>query len=407
MKLGEAHCAGRIGVARLAKMSFDGVDLRPVWRDLIGQLQTGADDAGIGMDLSVIAQFLGDAQTGLALQADVLGRQRLFRSPCAVKSPGLRVLALAAQLQVGGNTPIEFLLEDSDVELTIFYVVPGAPPPEALPEHDVAIVIAPHVDGGNAPLAEIERLAAAWPRKVLNAPANIRVLDRARLHRALASVQGLDIPVTIRIPRAELAEMNEADAQLRLGDGGFPLIVRPTGSHAGRGLAKLECAAHIGAYLQDRSEADFFISRFVDYSSADGLFRKYRIVCIDGAPYACHMAISDAWDIWYLNAEMGADTSKKNEEARFMATFDHDFAARHGDAFAEMGRRIGLDYFLIDCAETKSGDLLLFEADNTAIAHNMDPADIFPYKPPQMRKVFAAFVTMLYRHADLARACAA
>ena len=40
-----------------------------------------------------------------------------------------------------------------------------------------------------------------------------------------------------------------------------------------------------------------------------------------------------------------------------------------------------------------------FEADNTAVVHNMDSPVVFPYKPPQMRKIFAAFSAMLSRHA--------
>ena len=55
---------------------------------------------------------------------------------------------------------------------------------------------------------------------------------------------------------------------------------------------------------------------------------------------------------------------------------------------AEMAARIGLDYFTIDCAENKRGELLIFEADNTAVVHNMDSPELFPYKPPQMRAIF-------------------
>jgi hypothetical protein len=40
---------------------------------------------------------------------------------------------------------------------------------------------------------------------------------------------------------------------------------------------------------------------------------------------------------------------------------------------------------------------LIFEADNTAVVHNMDSPEVFPYKPPQMRKIFDAFVAMLER----------
>jgi hypothetical protein len=82
-----------------------------------------------------------------------------------------------------------------------------------------------------------------------------------------------------------------------------------------------------------------------------------------------------------------------------MRTFEIGFGRRHQSALGAMADRIGLDYFTIDCAETKDGSLLIFEADNTAVVHNMDSPELFPYKPPQMRKVFDAFVTMLERHA--------
>jgi hypothetical protein len=61
----------------------------------------------------------------------------------------------------------------------------------------------------------------------------------------------------------------------------------------------------------------------------------------------------------------------------------------------------------VDCAETRDGALLVFEADNTAVVHNMDPPDLFPYKPPQMQKIFAAFVAMLERRVARAREQAA
>jgi hypothetical protein len=135
----------------------------------------------------------------------------------------------------------------------------------------------------------------------------------------------------------------------------------------------------------------------VDYSSQDGLFRKYRIAFIGGKPYACHMAIAERWDIWYLNAGMAFSAEKRLEEERFMRDFDHDFARRHKNALAAVAKRVGLDYFTIDCAENNNGELLIFEADNTAVVHNMDSPEVFPYKPPQMRKIFDAFVAMLYR----------
>jgi glutathione synthase/RimK-type ligase-like ATP-grasp enzyme len=187
----------------------------------------------------------------------------------------------------------------------------------------------------------------------------------------------------------------------------FPIVVRPRGSHAGVGLARVDDGASLERYLADRQEQEFFISRFVDYSDEDGLFRKYRVVFVDGRAYACHMAIAERWDIWYLNAGMTASASKRLEEETFMHTFDIGFARRHQAALATLVERVGLEYFMIDCAETGDGSLLIFEADNTAVVHNMDPPSVFPYKSPQMLKIFDAFAAMLERRARRGREQAA
>ena len=64
---------------------------------------------------------------------------------------------------------------------------------------------------------------------------------------------------------------------------------------------------------------------------------------------------------------------------------------------------MGLDYYAIDCAETAQGSLLVFEVDTAMLVHAMDPVDLYPYKHPQMRKVFAAFRQMLENRRNAAR----
>ncbi len=393
--------ADRLGVARLARMSASGADLHPLWRTLIAKLIGGTIEPGEGLDLSLIAQLLGDKNTGLAIQHEILASHQLFRSPCASKMPRLRVLALAAATDMGGNTPIEFLLEGSGFELTTLYVMPGFDLPAPLPDHDVAIVIASDSEDCRDALQKIDQVAARWPRPLLNAPHLVRHLDRDKLYRLLDGMTGLEIPETAAVSRTQLSDISRSALALCdvAADLAFPVIVRPRGSHAGAGLAKLDDRAALARYLADRQEQDFFISRFVDYSGADGLFRKYRIVFVDGRPYPCHMAIADRWDIWYLNAAMSQSASKRLEEETFMRSFDIGFARRHATALSGIAERVGLDYFIVDCAETKNGSLLVFEADNTAIVHDMDPPDIFPYKAPQMRRVFDAFAAMLDRRA--------
>ena len=391
-------CAERIGLARLTKMAATGIDLRPLWRELIDKLIGGTIEAGEWLDLSLIAQLLGDKPAGLAIQHEILAFHRLFRSPCAVQNPRLRVLALAAATDIGGNTPIEFLLEDSAIELMTLYVIPEAEWPDPLPDHDIAIVVASDSEDCRDALAII-RAIPNWPRPLLNPPHLIGSLDRDKLHDLLMGIEGLAIPATAAASRERLTDLaRSAAAPCDIAaDLAFPVIVRPRGSHAGAGLAKIDDPAAMRRYLGARQEQEFFVSRFVDYAGRDGLFRKCRIVVVDGRPYACHLAIADRWDIWYLNAGMSLSVSKRIEEETFMRTFDVGFAQRHRAALAGMIDRIGLDYFTVDCAETSDGSLLIFEVDNTAIVHNMDPPALFPYKGPQMRKVFDAFATMLDR----------
>ncbi|MCS3894733.1 hypothetical protein M2171_003866 [Bradyrhizobium japonicum USDA 38] len=401
--------ADRIGFAQLTRQAFEGVDLQPLRDQLVTRITEGAAHAGEGLDLSLIVQLLGDKAAGLAIQSEVLTFHQLFRTPAAAPRPGLRVLALAADIDMGGNTPIEFLLEGSDFELLTLYVTKDVGLPETLPDHDVAIVVASDSEECREPLALIEKAALRWPRPLLNRPDLIGNLDRDKLYRLLAGIPGLEIPSTIHTTRAQLMDLAKGRIACEdiAGELRFPMIARPRGTHAGVGLAKLDDAPALAAYLAEREEQDFFVARFVDYASPDGLYRKYRLAMVDGKPYACHMAIADRWDIWYLNAYMAFSEEKRAEEAVFMLDFDHAFAARHKTALDEMSRRVGLDYFIVDCAENQDRELLVFEADNTAVVHNMDSPVVFPYKPPQMRKIFAAFTAMLSRHAGEGNASAA
>ena len=82
-----------------------------------------------------------------------------------------------------------------------------------------------------------------------------------------------------------------------------------------------------------------------------------------------------------------------------MEDFDDGFARRHAAAFAALRERLGLGYFAVDCAETPDGGLLIFEADVAMIVHDLDPAELYPYKRVQMKKVFDAFEDLLRRTA--------
>ena len=285
------------------------------------------------MDLATLEQLLGNDEGGLACQRAALDQHRLYRSPCAGRA-ALRLLALAAPGDIGANTPLEFLLEGSDVALDTLYVVPGAAVPAVAAahrhRHRRRRRIRREPPGARR---RSQRLTADWRVPVLNDPARVAQLSRERGRRADAGRA-----------RASLAPVDAAAlgrAALAAGGG------RRISAHRAARSIPMPAAASRGsptgrARRLSRARgrrATFFVSPFVDYRSADGLFRKYRIAFIDGEPYACHMAIADQWMIYYLNAGMRESAAKRAEEARFMRDFDVDFARRHEAALADIAER--------------------------------------------------------------------
>ena len=261
--------------------------------------------------------------------------------------------------------------------------------PTAIPDHDIAYIGGGDVGAPEA-LARRSRLFHAWPRPVLNDPVMVSKLARDLLARNLSGADGLCSPQCAQYSRDQL---------LAGIDTTYPVLIRPVGSHAGANLTKVDNLGDLDRYLEEVHTREYYLTRFEDYRSDDGMFRKYRIAFIDRAPFLCHMGVSSNWMIHYLNAGMTGSEDKRLDEAVAMAEFDEVFANRHSGAFEALNDRIALDYYTIDCGETKDGRLLVFEADAEAIVHMMDPPDLFPYKQPQMEKVFAAVHRFLLRRA--------
>ena len=378
-----------IGLATLSRMVFQQQDLAPVWSSLIDKATHDLTDASAMLDLATLAILTGDMAGGLGLQAQALQRQRVYRRAAPGGAAGLRLLAIAAPGDLMANTPVDFLLAGSDIELITLYVSGDYPLPAVLPDHDVAFLAVGESEANKPILEALAPRLATWPTPILNAdPARIASLTRDGVAELMAGAPGLLAPMAYRLGREPFAALTA-----------FPVIARPIGSHAGAGLEKLDDAEAVRAYLAAQPMERFYVSPFIDYARADGLFRKQRIAFIDGRPFLCHHAVSAHWMVHYLNAAMLDSAENRAEEALTMRNFDDDFVVRHRGAFDALAARIGLDYFAIDCGETKDGRLLLFEADVAMIVHDMDPPDLFPYKAPQMKTVFAAFQAMLHRAA--------
>jgi glutathione synthase/RimK-type ligase-like ATP-grasp enzyme len=393
-----------LGLAALMRCVFAGDNLKPLAAALSARAERNPNDANALLDLSILLQFNFKDELALQVQAEALKIQRLYHLPAAQQPPEIRLLVLMGEGALIANTPVECLVEDSDIALDILYVSREVELPQTLPDHDVLFVAIAESEENIPLLYDLKDIGHVWPRPVINAPIRIALLSRDSACAMLSDVARMVMPVAVRMLRPLLEQIATQQLTLEtLLPAGFPIIIRPLDSHAGRGLAKIESASALNEYLQSMNECEFYISPFVDYRSADGQYRKYRIVLIEGVPYICHLAISSYWMIHYLNAGMAESATKRQEEATAFIEFDEGFAKRHAQSLEEIYQRTGLNYLGIDCAETQAGELLIFEVDSNMVVHAFDDVETYPYKQPQMRKVFAAFRAMLIRAAGMAK----
>ena len=347
-------------------------------------------DAHLG--IYEVAQILRRPDLALAHQAAAIAIAPVHSTPAGVRED-YALLVPCAPGPYTANTPADLLFDSRHVTLHRWYVDPaGAVPP--LPDHDAVFVAIGESDEAAAHLAAVARFVATSPRPVLNRPELIARLGRVPLAETFANARYCRVVATTRFARDRYA----AD--------GFPLphIARPVGSHGGHGLELIEDDAQRAAYLGSIGADHLYVAPFVDYRSADGFFRKYRIVFVGGEPFAFHLAISPRWMVHYYNAPMAEHQWMRDEEHAFLADIGSVFNGDLTAALRETAQLLPLDYVGIDCAIDRDGKLLIFEADNALIIHTLDDPALFGYKHVYVPRILTALDAMVRRRIGVPQA---
>jgi tetratricopeptide (TPR) repeat protein len=346
-----------------------------------------------------LAQIVGDRATALRHQNTALALRRLYTTEATVVPPRRRLLVLKAPGDWQANMPLEYIVDPAGNTVHTWYVDPAelARPSIVLPEHDLVINAVSESDAAEPLLEAIAAFAQQSAVPLLNHPDGVRRAARHRFPEHLGGIPRCLAPLPLRLTRQELAGDGLA---ARLADAGIamPILVRPVASQAGRDLARIADPAELARYLAGIAEEDlFYVMPFHDYAGADGLYRKYRIVFVDDEPFPYHLAISQSWMVHYYNAGMRENAERRAEEARFLADLGSAFDAGLQEALRRLAQAIGLDYFAIDCTVMPDGRLLVFEVETGMIVHNLDPIDIYPYKPAAFARIAAALEALLAR----------
>lgn len=335
-----------------------------------------------------LEQIDGNPEKARYHQGRVLERKTLFTHLAPQEQR--RVLALMAPGDWQANVPVDYLIDPATTTLHKLYVLSADQIARAaLPRVDVIFVAIGESEESSQALALCEQIVQRAGVPYINKPRKIAATNRVTVSQALSGIANVSAPQVERVSRDALARQTFK--------AGFPLVVRPAGSQAGRDLARVDDGGELQSYLAGVDAEIFYAMPFADFRAADGYYRKYRVIVVDGVAYPYHLAISPNWMIHYYNTPMRESAWMRDEEAAFLENFESVFGPPLQRALRDVAQAIGLEYFGIDCSIDRDGRLLIFEADPAMLVHAADDPELFGYKHPYAHRIFRAFGELIDR----------
>lgn len=288
----------------------------------------------------------GDAHASLLL---VVGADRDQAAP-------------AARRVIGGSTDLWRLLGDEPFdELHLHRRSLREARPDLIPYRTILNLVT-DADQNPEVLAVLGKLLRGYTGRIINRPQDVLQSTREKSAALLAGTPGLHVPRTIRLRGAKPQVAANAVARAGLT---FPAILRLAGTHTGNIVAVVSSLEELQSKLVEGG--DHIVTEFVDFRSADGLFRKYRVYFFGSRVVFRHKLITDHWNV-HIREQVRFMTSRpllRKEQAAMFDRPDGAFPAEVHATFERIRDRVPLDYFGFDFGIMPSGELVLFEANAT------------------------------------------
>jgi glutathione synthase/RimK-type ligase-like ATP-grasp enzyme len=316
-------------------------------------------------------------------------------SPYRGATQPVRVLLLTSA--TGGNIPIKHLLDDRvfEVATLIAESYPGA---TALPPHGVVLNAIGEADRCERALAIVEGALGRGEAAIVNHPTAVRATGRVANAQRLAAIPGVVTPSIVRITRRELIAPDGA-ALLAALDFDWPVLLRSPGFHTGEHFALVEHAARLRQIAESLPGPDLLAISYIDTRHADGSWRKYRVMFVDGRPYPLHLAISTHWKVHYFSAAMADRADYREEERAFLEDMPAVLGAGVMEALRRIAAALELDYGGVDFALDPEGRVVVFEANATMVITPVDDDERWTYRRAALDRVADAVRLMLVERA--------
>ncbi len=292
------------------------------------------------------------------------GRHPVSTLPYRGQGTAVPLLILATAQE--GNIPWRFLIDRNRFHSTVLaveYIDPDLP----LPPHALIFNAIGDADRCAKELQRAQLLAARSHAPIINAP--LRVLHTGRREHAqrLAAVSGVTLPRMTRVSKQPVYP--PVSIQLEQAGFVFPLLLRAPGFHGGHFFVRIEGQSSLEHALKDLPGEELLAIEFLDARSSGGLFRKFRMMCINGQLLPIHLALSSQWKVHYFSSDMDKEATYRAEEAAFLNDPGAFLGPQTMATLVQLSEIIGLDYFGMDFGLGLDGNILLFEANATMVLH--------------------------------------
>jgi tetratricopeptide (TPR) repeat protein len=333
-----------------------------------------------------IRQNIGDLDAARATYTRAAEIQPFIHRPARIAPAAFSVLALYDPF--AGNIPTEYFFRECGYDTNTLALLAGSAPGIELLRNggDIVVNLISDADQASQSLPLASELAQRLGKPIINDPRKILRTTRESVALLLADIADCRVPKVVRHPAASALAASTVSLH-------WPIVARPAGTHGGDDMEKIDDAAGLAAFVAQHSGADQYLAEYVDYRSADGYFRKYRLIFVGGEILPYHLAIGSEWKVHHDSTDMDAHPWMQQEELAFLENPASVFGPRHYRALAEIQKRIDLEYFGIDCSLDNHGNLLVFEVNASMLVH--DHNDDFPYKTPFVHRIKSAFDAML------------
>jgi hypothetical protein len=211
-------------------------------------------------------------------------------------------------------------------------------------------------------LENMRKLLRDLPGKIINRPEAVLRSTRDQVARRLAGIPGLLVPKVVRLRTDKPAIAVQTVKQAGLV---FPLILRLAGTHTGKVVGCFDSVDDLQAALAGGD--DHIATEFIDFKSADGLYRKHRVFFIGRHIIFRHMIASDHWNVHAKDRRrfMAPRQDLVDEEERLFAAPGGAFPPEVTHVLETVRERMGLDFFGMDFGISADGRVVLFEANAT------------------------------------------